>query len=81
VCTIKKHLKKGKIFPVHTMQAMPTRGRGSQYKLLVFGRPEGGPGPKYIAYILFVSVATFVKINHFSPSPSHPATDSNSDLV
>jgi hypothetical protein len=38
---------------------MPTRGRGSRYKLLEPGGPEGGPVPEDVAYV-FVYVISII---------------------
>jgi len=32
-------------------ETLPTRGKGSRYKLPGLATPEGGPGPSYVAYV------------------------------
>jgi len=52
-------------------------GRGIRYQLPESGNPKGGPGSKYFAYVLYLSVISLIDDcnNPFGPSPSRCSTD------
>ena len=58
---------------------VPTRGRESRYKLPGPGRPEEARGPTMLHMFLSFSHLSIVPFQ--TPSPSHSATDSLSNLL
>jgi hypothetical protein len=62
-----------------TITANLRRRAGSLYKLLGPGRPEGGPGPDYVAYVFCLPrqyhYLSIVHITPFRPSQSYSAAE------